>query len=134
MQQLEKTNFVTNAQIELGEDAGKGKGRYFQSRFIEAGLAHYEELGDILITKETLNSFIHTMVGCPVIIDHKNITDKNVDKERVGVISKVWYNDMDGWFYCEGIIMDSQAIDLIKNQGWSVSCAYSFVSDNLKKT
>ena len=134
MQQLEKTNFVTNAQIELGEDTGKGKGRYFQSRFIEAGLAHYEELGDILITKETLNSFIHTMVGCPVIIDHKNITDKNVDKERVGVISKVWYNDHDGWFYCEGIITDSQAIDLIKNQGWSVSCAYSFVSDNLKKT
>ena len=134
MQQLEKTNFVTNAQIELGEDTGKGKGRYFQSRFIEAGLAHYEELGDILITKETLNSFIDTMVGCPVIIDHKDITDENVDKERVGVISKVWYNDIDGWFYCEGIITDSKAIDLIKNQGWSVSCAYSFVSDNLKKT
>jgi hypothetical protein len=29
------------------------------------------------------------MVGCPVIIKHKDITDKNADKERVGVVSDV---------------------------------------------
>lgn len=74
------------------------------------------------------------MVGCPLIINHKEITDKNADKERVGVISNVWFNDMDGWYYCEGIIWDLQAIDLVKNQGWSVSCTYDFVSDNLEKT
>lgn len=129
-----KTQIILNSGIELGELEGNGKGRYFMSRFIEAGIAHYKELGDILITKETLNKFIHTMVGCPVIIEHEDVTDKNVDKLRVGVISKVWYNEFDGWFYCEGILTDPEAIDLVKNQGYSVSCAYSFVSDNTKKT
>lgn len=132
-----RKQLVLNSALELGEDLTvekKGKGRKFVSRFIEAGVAHYQEFGDILITKETLDKFIHTMVGCPLIINHKEITDKNADKERVGVISNVWFNDNDGWYYCDGIIWDLQAIDLVKNQGWSVSCTYDFVSDNLEKT
>ena len=133
---LLKTKLITNSLLELGleEDEGKGKGRYFVSKFIEAGLAHYKELGDILITKETLDKFIQTMVGCPVIIDHEDVNDKNVDKLRVGVISRVWYNEVDGWYYCEGILTDNEAIDLVKNKGWSVSCSYSFVSDDTQKT
>lgn len=123
---------VTNSLIQLGDDIEtetNGKGRKFVSRFIEAGIAHYNELGNILITKETLDKFLNTMVGCPVVILHKDITDENADKERVGVISDVWYNDKDGWFYCSGIIWDKKAIDLIKNQGWNVSCTYEYVSD-----
>lgn len=132
-----KNNLIINNAIELGENISledKGKGRHFTSRFIEAGLAHYQEFGDVLITKETLDRFVYTMVGCPVIIRHKDITKDNVDKERVGVVSKVWYNELDGWFWCEGIIWDKQAIDLIKNQGWSVSCTYDFESDFKKGT
>lgn len=125
-----KTNLITNSLIEIDEAEGNGKGHYFKSRFIEAGVAHYDELGDILITKETLTKFIDSMVGCPVIINHKDVTDKNVDELRVGVISRVWYEPQDGWFYCEGVITDEQAVDLIKNQGWNVSCSYNFVSDN----
>ena len=124
----EKKQIVLNSDIELGEQEGNGKGRYFMSRFIEPGIAHYDELGDILITKETLNQFIQTMVGCPVIIDHEDVTDKNVDKLRVGSVSKVWFNEYDGYFYCEGILTDPEAIDLVKNKGWNVSCAYSFQS------
>ena len=124
----DKKQIVLNSDIELGEQEGNGKGRYFVSRFIEPGIAHYEELGDILITKETLNKFIQTMVGAPVIIDHEDVTDKNVDKLRVGSVSKVWFNEFDGYFYCEGILTDPEAIDLVKNQGWNVSCAYSFQS------
>lgn len=134
---MEKTNLILNSSIEIkdsNETEGNGKGRYFVSRFIEAGVAHYEQFGDVLITKETLDKFIHSMVGCPVIIKHKDITDENVDKERVGVVSKVWYSDIDGWYWCEGIIWDKQAIDLIKNQGWSVSCTYDFESDKQPKT
>lgn len=133
----EKQRLTLNNEMELGEsisDEAKGKGRKFVSRFIEAGVAHYEEFGDVLITKETLNNFIETMVGCPVIIKHKDIDDKNADKERVGVVSKVWFNEYDGWYYCEGIIWDKQAIDLIKNQGWNVSCTYDFETDGLTKT
>ena len=129
---MEKFNLITNSAIDLGDNLeaeSNGKGRKFISRFIEAGVAHYEQFGDILIKKETLDKFIHTMIGCPVIIKHKDITDKNVDKERVGVVSDVWYNQSDGWFYCSGIIWDKQAIDLVKNQGWNVSCTYDFESD-----
>ena len=129
-----KTNLIVNSLIDLKEDDGNGKGRYFISRFIEPGLAHYKELGDIVITKETLDKFIQSMVGCPVIIDHEDVNDKNVDKLRVGTISRVWYNEMDGWYYCEGILTDSKAIDLVKNKGWNVSCSYSFVSDDTQKT
>ena len=132
-----KQTLTINNAIELGENISneaKGKGRLFVSRFIEPGVAHYEEFGDILITKETLETFIQTMVGCPVIIKHKDIDDKNADDERVGVVSKVWFNEFDGWYYCEGIIWDKQAIDLVKNQGWSVSCTYDFDSDKQSKT
>lgn len=134
---ISKQTLTINNAIELGEnisDEAKGKGRLFISRFIEPGVAHYKELGDILITKETLETFIQTMVGCPVIIKHKDIDDKNADDERVGVVSKVWFNEFDGWYYCEGIIWDKQAIDLVKNQGWSVSCTYDFDSDKQSKT
>ena len=131
---IEKKNLIINSLIDLQEDDGKGKGRRFVSRFIEPGLAHYKELGDIVITKETLDKFIMTMIGCPVIIDHKDVTDKNVDKLRVGTIADVWFNEQDGWYYCSGILTDNEAIDLVKNQGWNVSCSYSFVSDDTQKT
>lgn len=131
---IEKKNLIINSLIDLQEDDGKGKGRKFISRFIEPGLAHYKELGDIVITKETLDKFIMTMIGCPVIIEHKDVTDKNVDELRVGTISDVWFNDLDGWYYCSGILTDNEAIDLIKNKGWNVSCSYSFVSDDTQKT
>lgn len=137
LKNIEKQTLTVHNKMELGEDISveaKGKGRKFVSRFIEPGVAHYEEFGDVLITKETLDRFINTMVGCPVIIQHKDIDDENVDKERVGVISNVWFNEFDGWYYCDGIIWDKQAIDLIKNQDWSVSCTYDFDSDKLEKT
>ena len=133
-----KNSIITNSSIELQGDLsleGNGKGRKFVSRFIEPGIAEYKgTFGKILITKETLDSFIMSMVGCPVIIKHKDITDKNVDQERVGVVSEVWYNEADGWYYCSGILFDKQAIDLVKNQGWSVSCTYDFETDNTKGT
>jgi len=132
-----KNSLIINNAIDLGSDISdekNGKGRSFTSRFIESGLAHYQEFGDVLITKETLDKFIHTMVGCPVIIKHKDITDENVEKERVGVISEVWYNPQDGWYYCKGIIWDKQAISLVKDNGWSVSCTYDFESDFKKGT
>ncbi|MBQ2175374.1 MAG: DUF3560 domain-containing protein [Alphaproteobacteria bacterium] len=134
---MEKTNLILNSAIEIKDNnelEGKGKGRLFISKFIEPGVAHYEQFGDVLITKETLDKFIQSMVGCPVIIKHKDITDENVDKERVGVVSKVWYSEFDGWYWCEGILWDKQAIDLVKNQGWNVSCTYDFESDKQPKT
>ena len=109
--------------IDLNID-NKGKGRRFESRFLQAGLVKYS-FGVCLLSKEVIDRFAYKFVGCPVIIDHKDITDANAKDERVGVISKVWYNDFDGWFWCEGIVFDDEAISLIKDKGYNVSCQYN---------
>lgn len=64
------------------------------------------------------------MVGAPVIINHKNLNNKNVDDERVGVVNSVWYDNKDGWYWCDGIIWDETAQNLITDKNWSVSCSY----------
>lgn len=64
------------------------------------------------------------MVGVPVIINHKDLTSKNVDDERVGVVNSVWYDEKDGWYWCDGIIWDETAQNLITDKNWSVSCSY----------
>ncbi len=64
------------------------------------------------------------MVGVPVIINHKDITAENANSERVGVVSNVWFDDKDGWYWCDGVIWDETAQNLITDKGWSVSCSY----------
>lgn len=83
------------------------------------------QFGNVLIKKESFDKFINTMVGVPVIINHKDITADNADDLRVGVVSNVWFDDKDGWYWCEGVIWDETAQNLITNKGWSVSCSYN---------
>ena len=64
------------------------------------------------------------MVGVPVIINHKGLSKDNADGERVGVVSNVWFDEKDGWYWCEGVIWDETAQNLITDRGWSVSCSY----------
>ena len=64
------------------------------------------------------------MIGVPVIINHKDITAQNADDERVGVVFNVWFDDKDGWYWCDGVIWDKTAQNLITDKGWSVSCSY----------
>ena len=64
------------------------------------------------------------MVGVPVIINHKDLNKKNVDDERVGVVNSVWYDEKDGWYWCDGIIWAETAQNLITDKNWSVSCSY----------
>lgn len=64
------------------------------------------------------------MVGVPVIVNHKDLTSDNVDDERVGVVNSVWYDEKDGWYWCDGIIWDEAAQNLITDKNWSVSCSY----------
>lgn len=112
-----------DANITFDDVKVEGKGRHFVSRFIEAGGVSYGKAGVLKVTKETLDKFIQTLVGCPVIIRHKTLTSDNVDEERVGVVNGVWFDPKDAWFYCDGIIWKKDAIRKIEN-GWTVSCTY----------
>ncbi len=43
---------------------------------------------------------------------------------HVGVVSNVLFDDKDGWYWCDGVIWDETAQNLITEKGWSVSCSY----------
>lgn len=86
--------------------------------------------GVVLLKKETLDASLPSMIGTPVIIRHQDVTKNNADKLRCGTIANAYFNEPDGWYYCEGIIWDEDAQELIENQGWSVSCSYDFLSYN----
>ena len=116
------------------EDERNGKGRYFTSKFLEPGLAKYSEpIGTILLDKQTIDNFVSSFKGCPVVIDHVDVTDGNAKEKRVGVVSNVWFCADDGWYYCDGVIYDKEALVLIE-QGYTVSCAYSFKTDGQSGT
>ena len=119
---LEKlTNNLTAQNIYLDENTG-GKGRYFKSRFLQPGLVKYS-FGVCVLENDTIRKFIDGFVGCPVIINHKDVTNENAKDERVGVISRVWFDENDGWFWGEGVIFDEEALSLIES-GYNVSCQY----------
>ena len=115
--------------IYLDEETG-GKGRQFKSRFLVPGLVKYD-YGVCLLTKENADKFIQGFVGCPVVINHQTVTDDNAKAVSVGNIFSVWFDEKDGYYWCNGIINDKEAIDLI-NKGYSVSCQYTITeySDN----
>lgn len=121
-------NIAQNA-IYLDEETG-GKGRQFKSRFLVPGLVKYD-YGVCLLTKENADKFIQGFVGCPVVINHQTVTDDNAKAVSVGNIFSVWFDEKDGYYWCNGIINDKEAIDLI-NKGYSVSCQYTITeySDN----
>ena len=119
---------VNNAIITLTDTDDLTKGKHFKSRFIQPGLAGYPgQFGNALIKKENLDRFVHTLRNKPVTINHK---DKITEEDKKGEVFNVWFNPDDGWYWCDGIIFDDEAINLINN-GWSVSCAYDFTkADN----
>lgn len=115
---------VSNAIIQLGDTDDSGKGKHFKSRFLQPGLAGYPgQYGNALIRKENLDRFVHTLRNKPVVINHK---DNITDDDKVGEVFNVWFNPEDGWYWCDGIITDETAQNLIQDKGWSVSCSYDF--------
>lgn len=125
---LKNSLTVNNSIITLGDTDDSGKGRHFKSRFIQPGLAGYPgQYGNALIKKENLDKFVYTLRNKPVIINHK---DEIEEKDKVGEVFNVWFNPDDGWYWCDGIITDVTAQNLIKDKGWSVSCSYNFTSYN----
>ena len=115
--------------IYLDEEVA-GKGRQFKCRFLVPGLVKYD-FGVCLLTKENADRFIQGFVGCPVIINHQELNSKNAKEKSVGNIFSVWFDDKDGYYWCNGIITDKHAIELI-DKGYSVSCQYTITdySDN----
>ena len=112
---------LTAQNVFLDENTG-GKGKYFKARFLQPGLVKYS-FGVCVLEKDTIDKFINGFVGCPVIIGHKDVTSENAKELSCGNICHIWYDDLDGWYWGDGIIDNDEALELI-NQGYNVSCQY----------
>ena len=102
------------------KDSNGQEGRPFEARFLQPGLVKYD-FGVCLLKKETIDKFIDTFIGKPVIIDHK---DDIALEDRKGGIEKIWFNPEDGWYWCSGTLTDKQAVELVE-KGYNVSCQYA---------
>ena len=79
------------ANIRLDNSLVEGRGRHFVSRFIEPGLVSYDKAGVLKVSKETLDKFVQSLVGCPVIIRHQKVSNDNVEDLRCG--EKLYYQE-----------------------------------------
>lgn len=113
--------------IILGE--GDNKGRPFKSRFLQAGLVKYD-FGVCLLQKESIDKFIDTFRGCPVVINHK---DNITEADKVGVINNIWFSEQDGWFWCDGVLTDEEAVKLIEDKEYNVSCQYAITDYSVNR-
>lgn len=102
------------------KDSNGQEGRPFEARFLQPGLVKYD-FGVCLLKKETIDKFIDTFIGKPVIIDHK---DDIALEDRKGGIEKIWFNPEDGWYWCSGTLTEKQAVELVE-KGYNVSCQYA---------
>lgn len=102
-------------------------GKRFRCNFIKPGLVSYLDKGAKgyeLLRKETIDKYLNTMIGEPLIIEHVS-TFFPVPKSRIkGRCDSVGYDVPSGWYFCEGNVEATQPeIDHI-NSLQSVSCGY----------
>lgn len=99
------------------------KAKTYEARFLEAGIVKYNK-ETVLIKKQNLFGIAISFKGCPIFINHQSINkdEKDLKNKSVGHISKIYLRD-DGWAWCDFIITNKKAVDLIES-GYSISCAY----------
>jgi hypothetical protein len=107
--------------------------RVYSCNFIEPGLVSYEEqgLGKCFVSKETLDKMNATFVGKPVVLakDHVDgMKPEDFEKVAVGVVTRTYFNEQDGWFWADFIPWDDKVRKQIDDEGYSVSCAYKVLS------
>lgn len=108
--------------------------RSYQCRFIEPGLVNYAEYGNVLVQKPVLDKMCNSFVGKPVInLIHKEVSPSMYENgEADGVVTRVWYNDADGWYWCDFLVWDDSTRLNCESDAYSVSCAYTVSDINSK--
>ena len=119
---------IRSKQVAQTRNNEQGWPKEYSCNFLEPGAVSYEDVnqGMALLKKETMDTWLQTFVGKPVIIDHQDIGPEDFKKVAVGYITSVWYNADDGWYWCKFIITDDEGHEAIK-EGYSVSCSFDVV-------
>lgn len=99
--------------------------KFYKKIFLTAGLADYNDSneGVLLINKDTIDKAKNTLKGKPVIITHDGT-------EPVGKVVDVYFDNDKGAFVCGFNVWDNEAIDLLDNQNYSISCTYNILARN----
>lgn len=101
----------------------------YSCKFIEPGLVHYNEenIGTVLVKKEALDKMAQSFVGKPVINEiHKEVDPGFYESgEADGIVTKVYFNQTDGWYWAEFLVWDPATMMNCENKAYSVSCAYN---------
>ena len=108
------------------ENARGQTGHIVPMRFIEPGLVHYNDVGTVLVRKETLDKMLPSIVGKPIFNEsHKEVSDDDFTEGKAqGIVAgNPRFNPGDGWFWIDGLIWDDETRQNGKD-GYSLSCAY----------
>lgn len=103
--------------------------RPFVARLLEPGLVSYEDqgCGKSLVTKETIDRWIQTFVGRPVVLkldakgarvhpaNKNSVTPQNMKEQGCGYITEVFYNSSDGWWYGRGVVDTDEAVAALQD-------------------
>jgi len=98
----------------------------FTCSFIEPGLISYEDMdaGKVFVSKQALDKMAQTFIGKPVVnLMHKDLEPQDF-KKGDGVVTNVYYNETDGWYYCDFLVWDEETKKNCAGGKFSVSCAY----------
>ena len=97
----------------------------YTRKFIEAGLVNYDDckLGTLLLGKETIDAFIPSFIGKPVVIKHVEVSKDNFLDLAVGYITAIYFNALDGWYYVDFLVTHDEGHKKM-DEGWGVSCFY----------
>ena len=108
-------------------------GKRFFCRHIVQGVASYPELNKVLLLREeALRKMDPTMSGVPVVFNTEHLSQKEgeeiarADRKGAyieGIVNKSFFNEWDGWHWCEIQVWDENALAAIA-QGIGVSNAY----------
>ena len=101
-------------------------GKIYYFRHMVPGLCGYDD-ETVLITADTMKRIAPSFEGKPIYVHH----DTRTEAERVdtlqetshGYITETFYNELDGWLWSKGIIVDDEGFQAIA-EGWAVSNAY----------
>lgn len=101
----------------------------YTCKFIEPGLVSYQDCGAgvALVTKETLDKMLNSIIGKPVIIAHSDVTPANMKEHAIGYVTNAYFEPHDGWYYCSFLITDDKGHEVVRN-GASVSCGYKVLN------
>ena len=130
---------MLNLQDKFEEKLGitQFKDKVYTGRFLREGKMEYGDAGEVInIDKASLEKIAQTHIGVPVIINHTELTANNINYEKVGTVSRVFINKdgftdgkgkfhkADNWAWCDFVVSDPLAIELLEKEGWELSNSY----------